>query len=310
MNRDIQSSAHFLSILPIESVVTVGNNLITNGTFDTNGNGWSTWQGHVNLSVGQNPTFGSSVLTFTGNIGGAQNYANLQSPNFSVDNGAKYLLRFKGSSTNHHVVGVQNAMAESPWSNIALGRNLVLDENVRNYQYLFTPTQNQNPARIGFVQNVPGTAYLDDFSLFKYTSIVYENAKQRSPLFINPTATATNVNLIGSYRDLQNNIVSGTVVLAPWSSIILVRTEAVLTNAEQISTSKNITLYPNPATSFLKITGIENQVKINIFTITGAMILTTEYEKNQQINFDLAQGIYIVEIIDGNMKTSKKLIVE
>ena len=310
LNRDIQSAVHFLRISPIESVVTVGNNLITNGTFDTNGNGWSTWQGHVNLSVGQNPTFGSSVLTFTGNSGGAQNYANLQSPNFSVDNGAKYLLRFKGSSTNHHVVGVQNAMAESPWSNIALGKNIVLDENVRNYQYLFTPTQNQNPARIGFVQNVPATAYLDDFSLFKYTSIVYENAKQRSPLFINPTATAANVNLAGSYRDLQNNIVSGTIVLPPWSSKILVRTEEVLTNDEQFSTIKNISLYPNPATNFLKITGIENKVKIQIYSITGAIMLKAEYEKDQQINFNLAKGFYIVEIIDVNMKTSKKLIVE
>jgi parallel beta-helix repeat protein len=310
MNRDMQSSAHFLRISPIESVVTTGNNLMANGNFDTNGNGWTTWQDHVNLSVGQNPDFGSSVLTFTGNSGGAQNYANLQSPNFSVDNGAKYLLRFKGSSTNHHVVGIQNAMAESPWNNIAPGINVVLDESVRNYYYLFTPTQNQNPARIGFVQNVPATAYFDDFSLFKYTSIVFENAKQRSPLFINPTATAVNVNLLGSYRDLQNNIISGTIVLPPWSSKILVRTEEVLTIGEQFSTIKNILLYPNPATNFLKITGIENQVKIQIYTLTGAIILKTECKKDQQINFNLAKGFYIVEIIDGNMKTSKKLIVE
>ncbi|HEU4496989.1 MAG TPA: hypothetical protein VFR70_08050, partial [Flavobacterium sp.] len=160
-----------------------------------------------------------------GNSGGAQNYANLQSPNFSVDGGAKYLLRFKGKSTNHHMVSVQNAMAAEPWSNIAPGINVLLDQSVRDYFYLFTPTQNQNPARINLTQNVPATAYLDDFSLFKYTSIVFEDAKQRSPLFINPTAAAVTVNLLGSYRDLQNNIVSGTMVLPPWSSKILVRTE-------------------------------------------------------------------------------------
>ncbi|HEU4495943.1 MAG TPA: right-handed parallel beta-helix repeat-containing protein, partial [Flavobacterium sp.] len=51
MNRDMQSSEHFLRISPIESVVTTGNNLIANGNFNTNGNGWSTWQGHVSLTV-------------------------------------------------------------------------------------------------------------------------------------------------------------------------------------------------------------------------------------------------------------------
>ena len=308
-NRDLQSSAHFLRKSPIESVVTTGNNLIANGTFDTNLNGWSAWQSHVALSVGPNVNLGSSALTFTSNTGGAQVYGNLQSPDFAVENAANYLLRFKGYSTGHHSTSIINAMAANPWSNISVGTNIVLDNTVRDYFYLFTPSQNQNPARIGFTQNAPATAYFDDFTLFKYSSIVFENAKERSPIFVNPTATEQVVTLAGTYRDLQNNVVTGSIVLPPWSSKILVRTEPFLSSSNEISAIKSIEIYPNPTADFIKITGIENQVKVQIYSVTGAIVLKADYQKEQQININLVKGFYIVEIIDDNLKTLRKLIV-
>ena len=309
VNRDLQSTNHFLKLAAIESVSTIGTNLISNGNFEAGLNGWSTWQGHVNLSVNANSNFGSNALTFASNSGGQQNYGNLQSPNFAIENGSNYILRFKGFSANHHALTLVTAMAESPWSNIATSENKILDNTNRDYCYLFSPTQNQNPARIGFVQNTPSTAYLDDFTLFKYSSIVYEDAKQRSPLFLNATAVDKTIALVGNYQDLQNNALFSSIILPPWSSRILIKSGLLANGNFDVNKDSRFVVYPNPASDFIKILGIENSAKLEIYNTSGALVLKTDYQKNQQLDINLCAGLYIIKIFYDDFKISKKLIV-
>jgi hypothetical protein len=71
----------------------------------------------------------------------------------------------------------------------------------------------------------------------------------------------------------------------------------------------NIVIYPNPARSILKIDGIEDQLTINIYSITGNLMLL---EDKPETRFDisiLSNGIYIIVIQQaGKILLTKKVV--
>lgn len=74
------------------------------------------------------------------------------------------------------------------------------------------------------------------------------------------------------------------------------------------------TLFPNPSSSNITITISENMKggKINITNITGSVIVEKEMmnEKETISVTGFAKGIYLVNVINNNQKTTQKLIIE
>ncbi|TVZ55946.1 putative secreted protein (Por secretion system target) [Lutibacter sp. Hel_I_33_5] len=98
--------------------------------------------------------------------------------------------------------------------------------------------------------------------------------------------------------------------------------ESTLRTAVSVNTTLNVEklsvlafeTYPNPSTGIFKIklTNLDEDVKFNLFDITGKQIETkTIHNKPETIigNTNLSNGIYLLEIIYNNSKTTKKLIV-
>jgi subtilisin-like proprotein convertase family protein len=80
----------------------------------------------------------------------------------------------------------------------------------------------------------------------------------------------------------------------------------------------DFTLFPNPNSGMfnIKFTSLtSNDIKINIYDLRGRLILEKSYTNSgafdQNINLDKVQsGVYIVSVLDGEKKTTKRIIVE
>ena len=71
-----------------------------------------------------------------------------------------------------------------------------------------------------------------------------------------------------------------------------------------------VVVYPNPATEYLMVSGLQGTSKIEIYTITGQLVQIQYFENNVQINLDLNAGMYLVKVTNGFQFTTKKIIIK
>ena len=92
---------------------------------------------------------------------------------------------------------------------------------------------------------------------------------------------------------------TGTITVATASTIREVLNEA------------DITIYPNPSAGHFEITAIKPIERVQIFDITGKMILDREINSDNA-SFDLgneAKGVYLVRLHANGIITTKRIIL-
>lgn len=71
-------------------------------------------------------------------------------------------------------------------------------------------------------------------------------------------------------------------------------------------------MYPNPASDLIYITNASADAMLNVMDIIGRTLITGQLRSNQT-SYDvsgLAAGVYFVEVVSGNTRVSKKLVIE
>ena len=136
-----------------------------------------------------------------------------------------------------------------------------------------------------------------------------------------PAAVISNTTKTGnetySYKEVKDNYdyyrlkVFNKDKSVAYSKIILLKTNTGKTTAD-------IQLLQNPVMSSLKFNweSFTNQINIiNIYTITGTRLFTTKVATHKgyntvslDLNSNMAQGTYILELISGNQRTSTKFL--
>lgn len=71
-----------------------------------------------------------------------------------------------------------------------------------------------------------------------------------------------------------------------------------------------VAVYPNPASEYLIVSGLEGSSKVEIYTITGQLVQSQNFDSEIQINLDLHVGMYLVKVTNGTQSTTKKIIVK
>ncbi|SCY08748.1 Por secretion system C-terminal sorting domain-containing protein [Nonlabens sp. Hel1_33_55] len=88
------------------------------------------------------------------------------------------------------------------------------------------------------------------------------------------------------------------------------------TSSEEIA---GLSIFPNPANDFVNITfnatSVSNNVTIQLYNTLGQMVKNESFNNNgrfnQRVNIsDLRSGVYFVAVSDGNLKSTRKLIVK
>ena len=86
----------------------------------------------------------------------------------------------------------------------------------------------------------------------------------------------------------------------PWSSSLSI----------QNPIENKVAVYPNPTTDYIIVAGLEGNSKVEIYTITGQMVQSQNFENEIRINLDLNAGMYLVKVSNGFQSTTKKIIVK
>ncbi len=86
----------------------------------------------------------------------------------------------------------------------------------------------------------------------------------------------------------------------PWSSSLSI----------QNPFENKVAVYPNPTTDYIIVAGLEGNSKVEIYTITGQMVQSQNFENEIRINIDLNAGMYLVKVSNGFQSTTKKIIVK
>lgn len=72
------------------------------------------------------------------------------------------------------------------------------------------------------------------------------------------------------------------------------------------SDSQSISLYPNPASSEVFISGIDGKQTVEIYSISGVLVMKSSVENGSAINIsNLRQGVYIVKVDGKTVKLCK-----
>ncbi|WP_395047404.1 endonuclease [Flavobacterium sp.] len=124
----------------------------------------------------------------------------------------------------------------------------------------------------------------DDFEM-NHNNVIYTWQQNRNPFVDHP--------------DLADHI-WGTKVGLPWSATL----------SRPDFNKLQIAMYPNPAKDVITISGLTNEAKIEIFSMTGLSVYQGNYKNNEKLSLNLASGVYMVKVVEDNKTVIKKLIIK
>ncbi|MGK0364807.1 MAG: hypothetical protein ACI85O_001865 [Saprospiraceae bacterium] len=113
--------------------------------------------------------------------------------------------------------------------------------------------------------------------------------------------------------DKLDLILGGTTISSPIRATWMYRNITEVTvSTEDLETFDNVELYPNPTSGILNIKLSENtEATVNIYSQLGQLVFSKEMLNDFiEIDLDLSQGVYFVEIRNREMLVSKKLVVQ
>jgi hypothetical protein len=150
----------------------------------------------------------------------------------------------------------------------------------------------------------------------------------------NASTSSKTISLSGTYVSVTGTKYSGSVTLAPFTSIILLKTSSSITSSTSASAvavidtavkrpayvhtespALTVKAYPNPSSYYFNVAvqgGSTNEpMTLRVIDFSGRLLqVKTGVTANNtlQIGQDLAPGTYVIELIQGNKKAEQKVI--
>jgi gliding motility-associated-like protein len=235
---DPGGKASFLSLSPYVTSCNpagAGTDLIVNGNFNS---ALAPWVGGG--GCGANIAEYSSHPLLSGGAGSIRNDNCFGAP--IMQNGlnivANQFYKLTFSCASNTVSALQVSLSKQDWTNIGMkDAELFISEPLKNtYTYIFKATTTEPNGRLIFANKKPGTKiWIDDISLVP-VEVTYDDPKERSQLFINPSDNPKTIALSANYWDIDQNEVSGSLTLAPWTSKILIKKDNAPCGVNQLPT--------------------------------------------------------------------------
>ena len=198
-----------------------------NSTFDQNSDNWfSIYSRYNNGEVIQDNTNkldgGSLRVGFSTPSGQSDSYAQAVKP-VALTKGKTYVLRFDAVATVNVNLLVYLRQYGAPYKEYDRRYSISISTTRKSFELPFTPSDSDNNAVILVQIDGEGpTFWLDNVRLQEDVPI-RNNPDDFIKLYYNPTLKDSTINLTGVYRDVKNQVYSGSVLLKPYTSIILLK---------------------------------------------------------------------------------------
>lgn len=323
----------------------IGSNMVSNGTFTSSITGISVYSPNKNQVVSIDllsklTGTGSLKVTFPTSVSGT--YTSLYTSVGAVSSSKKYTLKFKtlGTASNGSVRVYLRKLA-SPFTVLTgTPQYKTYGTTATTHEFTFSaPTTEASAAVLIELNQNSGTTYIDDIELYETstTSTGGGGTMEDNIRFeYNPTASSKTVSLDTKYTGIDGTIYNSSIVLAPYSSKILIRTgttaarplaassETTEIAAEPVAEERplaepatagklKIVCYPNPSpNAFTIVTEAKSTEKVNVtvFNIEGKVVHQTTGSKYDRFTFgnNFAPGTYIVKVMQGADVQTMKLV--
>lgn len=310
-NQDQNSQACFTQLQEYIGTDTTGPNLLYNSDFAWTITDWYAWS-LLDLSYAQNVsgmTNGALRVAYTGV---SNNEAAINHYDIVPDKGQIYDLRFRVRSNQHGELRTQLLRNSTPWDQMGLDLRVPLTTNTEDWHFTFAAKDTTQEAILRFLNRLPDSLYwIDDIYLYPVDGY-YSAPEDNCVLLYNANATPQTRSLDGvSYQDIDGVPVSGSIVLQPYSSAVLIRTNpAPVSTPEPTYTRPSLRLYPNPLGSDaqhvqLRLQGqrLPKGAQARVYDLAGHLLAESAPESISDTDYriqlpQLSPGMYFVRLGD------------
>jgi len=208
------------------TVSELSANLVQNGTFDSNVNGWGGWP--TNAQVTRDLTYldNGALKALLPNATVYPEFS-LRSPDlFSVQNAQWYRMRFSVQSTTHGIVraGVKGSTQMSS-ANTIFERRIPFDSQRRDVEVYFQSGLTDQSVMQFINSHTEPQYWLDNVQVHR-VQVQPVNVLQDHVLLYNETASSQQVSVpSGCWSDVNGVVQGGTVTLPAFSSRVIYRIE-------------------------------------------------------------------------------------
>lgn len=277
---DAHSRNSRIHVLPYRIASTLGPNLVANGTFQTSVSSWGYWPGAVARTWDRNHGLDSGCMKVLYTVDTAATSCLVYPSSFELTEGQAYLLKFSVISNKPGTLQAIVRQAHAPWGVIGLSKYFPFDTTRKDFSVVFYADTTDAQCRIDFSNTKADSLYwLDNVSIVP-VSVVPEDPREQSKLFYNATLRDSVISLSGKgYRDLDGNLVTGSITLAPFLSRILIP-DASYTYSEQRADAAepfSLSIAPNPCnpSATISIGAVPGTaLSVDCFDLRGRKILT------------------------------------
>jgi hypothetical protein len=299
----------------------ITGNLIPNGTFDANVNGWTGWPYEAQITHDYSYLDNGAMKILFNDNTSYNTFTHYHTPDFQVYNGAWYRATFsmqsdmigelkyglKGSS---QVTGPQTIYS----------RHMPFGTDRREVEVIFQ-SDLTDQAHFQFTNHYTESTYwLDNLEMHE-VAVVPADPFDSYQLLYNEQNTTQTFNLIGCWSDVQGNLYSGTVDVAPWESIVLIKEPDIAcgltTGVEDIveGSAEAFVVHPNPTTvgNMLYFSSIEEEAIARIFDINGRLLSEQNLAvgaSSVDLDDTIARGSYVLRITSATADRSAHFTVQ
>lgn len=292
---DLRSKEAWFSLNRRPVAGAPGAEMLANGSFNANTNGWSCWSDNGgSCSVAWDNSAGMTGGALRHEFGGSATFGLVISPTFSVTSGQWYNLKAQLKSDLAQDVEVTIQQNYGNYQVLQTVRLLPAPNGAaRSFDLTFQSTATDGPVRVNFLSRKPGQKiWLDEVSL-RPCSVSNPDPKLDHKLFVNPSAANKSFSLGGvPHKNLDNQLVTTASVVVPaWSSRVLVRASAVpLAPAADDramvigkSADAGLRVFPNPVSERLFFEHPDGKILgARVLDLTGRLVFEQGFSADNQ----------------------------
>jgi hypothetical protein len=327
-NQDLHSRGIYSTLDPFVVLDTGGTELIPNGLFSANINGWTKWDQNAQISHASSAGLDGGCLHFRLLSNSPSSYGVAISNPLQLTKDQMYRLRFSVIGPRTGFVLVSARQNHSPFATLADPVQFPIGPARSDHIMHLVSNATDANARFDFQITFDDSAYyLDNVSLRTANGTTLAPEYQVA-LFANPSEQPL-TRYLGSevFRSIDGGTVSGSFVLEPFSSKVLIRDGSAPTDTPGSGNRLDptpvrfelIQNYPNPFNSSTviryAITAYE-RVRLDVFDALGRLI-TTLVDAHQEpgryetrfSGEELGTGVYFYRLRAGGLTATRKLLL-
>lgn len=310
---------HALNRYEVTNVL--GSNLVTNGTFDYNTNGWTGWptQGTITHDYAQLDN-GACRVNFSNNQQ-ASEFTLRHSALSSVQNGEWYRMRFSIISNVHGQVRAgYKGQTQQNGPNMIASKNIPFSPQRRDVTIIFQSGLTDQ-GYCSFSNHFTESNYWIDNVEMHRVNVTEVDPKTIQPLLYNDQPTSQTFPLVGCWRDVNGVLHSGSITLEPYRSTILIKEDDALcgltTGVGPINDepAPMAMIFPNPveAGAMVRLTNPAGaNAQARLFDLEGRIVMNSTLRQGEldiRIPTGTRQGTYILVLSDGSSEQRERLVV-